>query len=165
MKHGEVRKTDSREIQDIVTNRSIMELPKATGKQRISMASINEAAHKTAAVRKPRSKMTLEWPGASLDGSPGRSSASIEKTAWRNSTSKNKGQQVEAKDQGSAADKVARRLPVLKLISPFGEDLSQPYFNHRQTASHISAILNDGFQGRLSERQQQRAQVEHHRTL
>jgi len=83
LKHGETRKTDSREIQDIVTNRSIMELPKATG-QRISMAGINGAAHKTLAVRKPRSKTTLEWPDASLDGSPGRGSASIDQMMLRN---------------------------------------------------------------------------------
>lgn len=124
MKHGETRKTDSREIQDIVTNRSIMELPKATGRHRVSMAGINGAAHKTVAVRKPRSKTTLEWPDASPDGSPGRGSASIEKMMLRTSTSKNTVQQTEAKDQGSAVDEVARRLPVLKLMSPFGEDLS-----------------------------------------
>jgi hypothetical protein len=45
LKHGETRKTDSREIHDIVTNRSIMELPKATRGQRISKASSKGAAH------------------------------------------------------------------------------------------------------------------------
>ena len=129
MKHGETRKTDSREIQDIVTNRSIMELPKATGRQRVSMAGMNGAAHRTVAVRKPRSKTTLEWPDASLNSSPGRGSASIEQMMLRNSnnstyTSKKNVQQTEAKDQVSAADKVAQRLPVLKLMSPFGEDLA-----------------------------------------
>lgn len=124
MKHGETRKTDSREIQDIVTNRSIMELPKATERQRISMAGIKGTAHKTVAVRKRRSKTTLEWPDASLNGSPGRGSASIEEMMLRNSTSKKHALQTEAKDEGSVADKVARRLPVLKLMSPYGEDLS-----------------------------------------
>lgn len=88
------------------------------------MASINEAAHQTVAVRKPRSKTTLEWPDASLNGSPGRGSASIEQMMLRNSTSKKNVPQTEAKDQGSATEKVARRLPVLKLMSPYGEDLS-----------------------------------------
>lgn len=125
MKHGETRKTDSREIQDIVTNRSIMELPKATGRQRVSMAGMNGAAHRTVAVRKPRSKTTLEWPDASVNSSPGRGAASIEQMMSRNSrnTSKKNVQQTEAKDQ-AVADKVARRLPVLKLVSPFGEDLA-----------------------------------------
>ena len=88
------------------------------------MAGINGAAHRTVAVKKPRSKTTLEWPDASLNGSPGRGSASIEQMMLRNSTSKKNVQQTEAKDQESAADKVARRLPVLKLMSPFGEDLA-----------------------------------------
>ena len=68
--------------------------------------------------------------------------------------------------QGSPGAKhVAGRLPALKLVSPFGEDLAQPYFNHRLTASHISGILLEGFRGELSERKQQRAQLEQHRAL
>ena len=54
LKHGEIRKTDSREIQDIVTDRAQL-----FGKQRISIEGGKQATYRTVAARKLRSKTTL----------------------------------------------------------------------------------------------------------